>query len=949
MAVTKAGGNPKEGGMEEARCRRCARVLVAEGHGLCPHCLLTVVLEEPELPTDDRFGNFEPVAVLGEGGMGVVYLAEQTHPFRRTVALKVLKPGGEAGEMARRFERERQSLARMEHPHIGRIYDAGTSERGLPYFAMEYVEGSSLTAYCDEGRLTLPARLELFRQVCEAVDHAHERGILHRDLKPGNILVARNDGRAQVKVIDFGLARLQEWHTFGREQLTGTAQIVGTPEYMSPERCGGGAIEGRGSDVYSLGMVLYELLAGVLPYGKEEWGTRSVAEVLRVIREVETPGMGKRLAGLTGERQAEIAKARRMDVAGLRRTLSGDLDAIVRQAVEKEAGRRYGTARELAADLERYEKREPVGAKRWKRWGLRGKWGGGYAVAVATGVVAATLAAGLAYRMRGPEATTVTSIVPYTAGDGNQTMPSFAPDGNRIVYVWDGADGENYDLYTVDAPGAPPQRLTTAKEDDVSPVWSPDGKSIAFLRGVDAQKSRLMLLDVGSGRERELREVRGWYAPHTRNLAWSPNGQWLAVLEQKEGRRFGYPYLYSVATGEWRVLYDLPDDAQYLQPAFSRDGRQLVYVRDDHTVNTVYLQRLTADYRPDGEPTEVPAGTLSMHPAFLPGGELLFRASLQERTGIWRMTALGATPEPLSGLGEDVENFAVSGDTKKVAITRRLRDVELYHYVLQSNGTFGSGVSLATSPFSEYVPQLSPDGKLVAFLSSRSGKQQVWMIGADGTKLRQLTFGEDVRGWPWWEDGGKQIRFTVWEGKQRRVFLVNAEGGTPVENSTDADLLYRSVDGKTVFFMTGPTNKLRLHRAPKGRKGESEMITSRSVSSSVLDPDGEWVYFFSPVRGTWALFRAKAKGAAKEELLKEDVPLVRPAVTREGVYYARRLGGRRYGIFMWNPATGRERMVLRMDRRPWLRISVSADGKQMVIDEAKIDGSQIRMAEIGRW
>ncbi|HBY64187.1 MAG TPA: hypothetical protein DEH78_30565, partial [Solibacterales bacterium] len=604
------------------RCRRCGGREVSHDHRLCAVCLRSAALDSPGLAPAGSFGNYEPVAVLGEGGMGIVYLAEQTAPLQRTVALKVLKPGFATKAVVERFERERQSLARLDHPNIAAIFDAGANAEGLPFFVMEYVDGSAITAYSDERSLPIRERLSLFLQVLQALDHSHSRGIVHRDLKPGNILVTEQDGRPRAKVIDFGLARLQDWHTFGRAQLTGVAQIVGTPEYMSPEQAAGteAAVDHR-TDVYSLGLLLYEMLTGVLPFETSQWGEKGITEVLRVICESDTPEVVTRFSAL-GDDRAAIAGRRGCDPRTLTRVLSSDLGGIVAKAIEKDPSRRYATVGRMAADVDRYLHGEPVEARRSSPMRRLSRWMRRRRAPLATAAVAAALAAtggGVYFALRPAPALTVGSLIPFTAFEGFETSPSFSPDGKSLVYSWSGPTGENYDLYVAGSPGEPPRRLTKDPAQDVSPAWSPDGRQIAFLRGTAPTLSRLIILDVSSGEERDLAPMHAWYGPMTRNLSWSPDGKWLAVVDNPRGAGQGLIRLYAPATGEFRDVMIKPDRAEYLHPAFSHDGRTLAFTRDDIQSQMVMRLRLTPDYRPEGEPERV--DQQGMFPAWLPNGK----------------------------------------------------------------------------------------------------------------------------------------------------------------------------------------------------------------------------------------------------------------------------------------------------------------------------------------
>jgi serine/threonine protein kinase/tetratricopeptide (TPR) repeat protein len=314
-----------------------------------------------EAATPERIGPYRVLQVLGEGGMGTVYEAEQAEPVRRRVALKVIKAGLNSRQVVGRFEAERQALAVMDHPNIARVLDAGTTRGGRPYFVMELVRGVPLTEYCDTRLLSTRDRLDLFVQVCRAVQHAHLKGVIHRDLKPSNILVTLHDDRPVPKVIDFGIAKAMGWRLADRTIVTHAGQLMGTPAYMSPEQAGvaGLDVDSR-SDVYSLGVMLYELLVGAQPF---DLGSVVEAAVEHVIRDKEPPLPSSRLTTLPGDDQQYIVDHRQSDVRSLKRQLKGDLDWVVMKAIEKDRRRRYDTANGLANDLERYLANETVAAR----------------------------------------------------------------------------------------------------------------------------------------------------------------------------------------------------------------------------------------------------------------------------------------------------------------------------------------------------------------------------------------------------------------------------------------------------------------------------------------------------------------------------------------------------------------------------------------------------------
>lgn len=348
------------------RCPQCSGVLGldAAATGICPRCLLTMAMagegEEETISGEQTYGVYHIVRLLGEGGMGTVYLAEQRHPISRLVALKVIKLGMDTREVIARFESERRALALMDHPNIAKVLDAGATPQGRPYFVMEYVPGSPITEYCDEHRMSNRHRLELFSRVCQAVQHAHQKGIIHRDLKPSNVLVWLQDDKPVPKVIDFGVAKAIDRGATERSVFTELGMFIGTPEYMSPEQVQliGQDVDTT-TDIYSLGVLLYELLCGVLPFDSRNLRRGAYDEIRRIIREEEPPRPSARLSNL-GAEASEVAQRRQTDAAALERDLRGDLNWITMKAMAKHRGRRYASASELAADIARHLRDEPV-------------------------------------------------------------------------------------------------------------------------------------------------------------------------------------------------------------------------------------------------------------------------------------------------------------------------------------------------------------------------------------------------------------------------------------------------------------------------------------------------------------------------------------------------------------------------------------------------------------
>jgi len=539
-----------------------------------------------------RIGPYKLLQQIGEGGFGVVYMAEQETPIRRRVALKIIKPGMDTKQVIARFESERQALALMDHPNIAKVLDAGATESGRPYFVMELVKGVPLTDYCDANHLSTRERLELFAQVCQAVHHAHEKGIIHRDIKPTNVMVTLHDGTPVPKIIDFGVAKATSQRLTEKTLFTAYGVSIGTPTYMSPEQAEMSGLDvDRRSDVYSLGVLLYELLTGTTPLDAEEVRTAAYVELLRLIREQEPPTPSARLSTL-GAHLTEIARNRHVEPHALTKQVRGDLDWIVMKALDKDRRRRYGSAADLAGDLSRYFANEPVSARRPSPWYRAQKFTrrhGGSLAAAASIALALVLGGGLV-RYGAVDVDGAAAAGGAAAQAGTNPVQRFVHDRN-LERAFPTRDGEhairyNRDLGSFEQVGITTQdvvqRLTSPgfnPEERV--VWhqalSPDGHTVAAVlrrppgRGAGAE---LRLFREGNAEASTLYRWETSVVP--RIVDWSPDGSriWLIV-----GDAGGASQIASVAVadGSLDVLKTMRWHRETQAPSLSPDGELLVY------------------------------------------------------------------------------------------------------------------------------------------------------------------------------------------------------------------------------------------------------------------------------------------------------------------------------------------------------------------------------------
>jgi WD40 repeat protein/serine/threonine protein kinase/tetratricopeptide (TPR) repeat protein len=715
-------------------------------------------------------GPYRLMEQIGEGGMGLVFVAEQQQPVRRKVALKLIKPGMDTRQVIARFEAERQALAMMDHPNIAKVLDAGTTETGRPYFVMELVKGVPITAYCDQNQLTPHERLELFVTVCQAVQHAHQKGIIHRDIKPSNVLVTLHDDKPVVKVIDFGVAKAIGQQLTERTIYTAFAQMVGTPLYMSPEQAAlsGVDVDTR-SDLYSLGVLLYELLTGTTPFDESRLKEAAFDEVRRIICEEEPQKPSTRISSL-GATLTSVSLQRRMEPHKLSQLVRGDLDWIVMKALEKDRGRRYETANALAADVLCYLNDEPVTAcppsraYRIRKFARRNKALIGTIALVSAALVAGTavsvwqaVRATIAERETATQRDVVTDAERRARENANQAKAQqgiaeqneatakaneraakanellarqryYAAQMNLAARAWEEGDTPRV-LELLES-----QRPRITEEDLRAFEWyalwqlchsqlrysrqevaglnyklafSPDSSLIA-LGGSDGT---VKLIDAASGQD--VRTLGGAWRSNTGAIAFSPDGQWLA-----QGTGNDEVTLWNVATGEPGLVLSGTGGAYTME--FSPGGDLLASSASDGVVKLWDTE--TGNLR---ETCHAPS---VMALDFSPDGKTLATTSItsageNKATYFWDLTvspprlAREIAPRGRSvAFSEDGRHFAV-GTTGAFS----LFDTQSWKEVPVRKGRWGDGWSLAFVPGRDVVA-VGVDSRCVKLVDFKTGK-----------------------------------------------------------------------------------------------------------------------------------------------------------------------------------------------------------------------------------
>jgi len=864
------------------------------------------VAGELDAPVSEQISHYRILEKLGEGGMGVVYKAQDTK-LGRFVALKFLAPHLLRDSDARkRFEREARAAAALDHPNICTCHEIDEAD-GRTFIALAFLDGQTLSSRIAEGPLAVSDVRTIAGQLAKGLEAAHAQGVVHRDMKPDNVMLVYGSQRL-VKIMDFGLAQLA-----GSSQLTVEGSTMGTIAYMSPEQARGDEVDQR-SDIWSLGAMLYEMVAGRRPFR----GEVDQAIIYSILHEEPTP---------FGE------------------DVPQDLARIVAKALAKSPESRYQNLGELLGDLGVVRNAPLVGPQLRKR-AARRKATPAQFFAFA-GMICALTAFGFLVLSKSPPGPAAVSepmdAIQFTSFPGIEMGPSFSPDGNQIAFNWNGENQDNWDIYVkVVGPGRA-LRLTTNENYDHTPAWSPDDLSIAFIRSRSGvEKVAVHVIPALGGQERKVAEINEpVFGFQTGNcLDWSPDGRWLVVCDAASPLEPMGLFLVSIDSGEMRPLTTATEGAGDLGPAFSPDGRTLVFARFQNSFTSdLYLLELADDLTPRGEPRRRTfLERRSTSPAFTADGRDIVFASGGASGGLWRVPVQGSDPpQKLPFVGEHGEDVTISRQGNRMAFVEARGNMDIWRVSLPvENPETPEAVRLIASTNDDEYPRYSPKGSQIAYQSRGSGTLEIWKSDADGSNSVQLT-ALDARASsnPRWSPDGERILFASDAEGQFDIYVINADGGAPRRLTSDPSpevFPWWSRDGEWIYYSSRNASGFRQLKMPAAGGEPIDLGTAPGVCWSE-SADGKFVYCFGrdpnpilavPAGGGEPITIIESTRSGLYDVVEDGIYFAAPSTPQSG-----------HWVNFLRFATGAVEPVFRVEKPIAFGFSASRDGRSILFGQGE--------------
>jgi len=868
------------------------------------------------LTPGSRLGPYEIVSLIGEGGMGEVWKARDTR-LGRLVALKTLPADKVADpERRQRFVLEAKTVSALSHRNIITIHDIGEAG-GQSYIVMEFVAGKSLDKLIPRQGLHLPEVLSYASQIAGAMIAAHAAGIVHRDLKPANVMVTDS---GEIKVLDFGLAKLTEKTASAESEaaqtvslsMTAPGSVIGTVAYMSPEQAEGGKVDTR-SDIFAFGALLYELATGQRPFQ----GGSKLSTLSAILRDDPKP-------------PSELA-------AGVPR----DLDKIVLRCLRKDPERRFQSMADLKLALEDLqEEMDSAKAPKIRKTG-RLLWAAGLVlplVLIGSGI----------WRFAGNRESQVPlQVRPLTTYPGREVSPSFSPDGGEVAFSWNGEKQDNYDIYVKVIGTARPLRLTTDPAADVNPRWSRDGRWIAFTRTQGASgpdiviglRSEIFLVPALGGPEQPVAVFPNGAYPD----AWTPDGRRLIVEGQDSATHPFALFLVSVDTGDKRRLTYPTQGSNDFGGSLSPNGRTLVFVRwTSDTAGDLYALPLGSDFTPRGEPRRLTFDNSQIHGSAwtADGREIVFNSSRGGSAGaLWRLDVSGRQSPRLLTIGESGRDPAISPQGNRLVYSQSVANSNIWRVNLSDPRAEPAPFIYSTR--SQTAPCYSPDGAKIAFISNRSGNDQVWACDADGSNPVQLTsIGRCGR--PAWSPDGQQIVSGCDVNGYTQIHSVSVHGGPTLrltrEPYNDIGPIW-SRDGKWIYYLSDRSGgDFQLWKLP-ARGGTAVQITHKGAWAHLESADGKTIYYKNQHSPEGPLWQVPAEGGEESQVL-DSVTFMNFQPTPGGIYF---LEGTDLRFF--NFAARSSKLIRRIQKPPDRGLAVSPDGHWLLYAQIDQIGDDLMLVE----